>query len=180
MQWSELERRQPRLARRARERLIDPGVVLVATIRRDGTPRLSPVEPFLLDGRLWLSMMAGSLKARDLLRDPRVLVHGIVTDRDGRDGEVKLRGRARVEDDVGVQRAYAEAVSAALGWSPEVGRFHLFEVDVDDVTSIRYAPSGDQHVASWPPAREFVRRATSATSVGDREEVHDLLDPHDG
>ena len=175
MRWRELEEQQPRLAVRARERLVDPGVVLVVTIRKDGTPRLSPVEPFLLEGRLWLSMMWGSLKARDLIRDPRVLVHGIVTDRDGADGEVKLRGRVRVEDDVGVQQAYADAVSAALGWSPQVGRFHLFEVDVGEVTSICYAEGGDQHVASWPPGREFVRRGTSATSVGEPEEVRDLL-----
>jgi hypothetical protein len=56
MKWSELERRQPGLADLGRQRLRDPGVVLVATIRRDGTPRLSPVEPFVMDGDLWLSM----------------------------------------------------------------------------------------------------------------------------
>jgi hypothetical protein len=49
-------------------------VVLVATIRRDGTPRLSPVEPFVLEGELWLSMMPASTKAHDLDRDPLVLV----------------------------------------------------------------------------------------------------------
>lgn len=42
MQWQELEERQPRLAALGRARLLDPGVVLVATVRRDGTPRLSP------------------------------------------------------------------------------------------------------------------------------------------
>jgi Pyridoxamine 5'-phosphate oxidase len=61
------------LARLAQERLIDPGVVLVATIRHDGTPRLSPVEPYVLAGELWLSMMWQSTKARDLLHDPRIL-----------------------------------------------------------------------------------------------------------
>jgi hypothetical protein len=55
MRWSELQERQPRLAEAGRRRLLDPGVVLVVTIRRDGTPRLSPVEPFLLDGEMWLS-----------------------------------------------------------------------------------------------------------------------------
>ncbi len=100
MRWDDLDRHQPRLADRARKRLVDPGIALVVTIgRRDGTPRLSPVEPFVLDGRLWLSMMWQSWKARDLLRDPRVLVHGIVTDRDGADGEVKVRGAARAEND---------------------------------------------------------------------------------
>ena len=83
-------------------------MVLVATIRRDGTPRLSPVEPFVLDGDLWLSMMWQSTKARDLLRDPRILVHSVITSRDGAEGEVKLRGSARDEPDPAVQRRYAE------------------------------------------------------------------------
>ena len=69
MRWSSIQERHPRLARAGRQRLIEPGVVLVATIRRDGTPRLSPVEPFLLDGELWLSMMPASTKVRDLDRD---------------------------------------------------------------------------------------------------------------
>jgi hypothetical protein len=78
------------------------------------TPRLSPVEPFVLDGDLWLSMMLGSLKASDLVRDPRVLVHSIVTNRDGEEGEVRLRGTARQHLDEAVQRRYADAVTEAL------------------------------------------------------------------
>jgi len=38
------------------------------------------------------------------------------------------------------------------------------------------APTGDQHVVMWPPASEFILRATSATSVGDPEPASDLLD----
>jgi len=178
MHWHELEERQPRLAAIAHARLVEPGVVLVATLRRDGSPRLSPVEPFVLQGDLLLSMMWQSLKARDLLRDPRVLVHSIVTGRDGSDGELKVRGTARDEPDLELQRRYAEAVAAALGWRPEPGRFHLFSVDISDVTFIRYdEPTGDQFVASWPPPREFVRRGTTATTVGEPEEVSDLLVP---
>ena len=176
MRWSDVTTQQTRLGELAHERLIEPGVLLVATIRSDGTPRLSPVEPFLLDGTLWLSMMFGSRKAADLLHDPRLLVHSIVTSPDGREGEVKLRGTARSEERHDTQRHYADAVAEALPWSPEVGRFHLFAVDIDQVTYIRYdGATGDQHVAIWPPAREFVRRATSATSVGDEEPVHDIL-----
>jgi Pyridoxamine 5'-phosphate oxidase len=99
MHWSDIEEAQPRLAALSQERLVGPGVVLVGTIRRDGTPRISPVEPYLLDGDLWLSMLWQSTKARDLLRDPRVLVHSIITGRDGAEGEAKLRGTARAEDD---------------------------------------------------------------------------------
>ena len=95
MDRAQLEDRQPGLARLGRQRLLEPGVVLVATIRGDGTPRVSPVEPFVLDGTLWLSMLWQSRKAADLLRDPRVLVHSVVTSRDGGEGEFKIRGTAR-------------------------------------------------------------------------------------
>jgi hypothetical protein len=176
MDWSELERRQPALAGLGRRRLLDPGVVLVATIRADGTPRVSPVEPFLLDGDLWLSMLWGSRKAADLLRDPRILVHSIITGRDGGEGEFKIRGTARAEDSLDAQARYAGAVAASLGWAPEPGRFHLFAVAIAQVTFIRYDDAtGDQYVALWPPAREFVRRGTTATSVGEPEARHDIL-----
>lgn len=83
MDWAELAGAQPRLAELGRERLLDRGVVLVATIRADGTPRLSPVEPFVLDGVLWLCMLWGSTKAADLRRDPRIPVHSVIASRDG-------------------------------------------------------------------------------------------------
>ena len=176
MRWQDLCDRQPPLAALATQRLIEPGVVLVVTLRRDGTPRLSPVEPWLMDGELWLSMMWGSRKAADLARDGRVLVHSIVTARDGAEGEVKLRGTAQAVDDRETQRRYAEQVSAALGWSPEPGRFHLFRLLIEDVTVIRYdEASGDQHVVLWPKGEEFVRRGTSATSVGEREPTRQML-----
>ena len=176
MDWAELQRVQPKLAEVGRQRLLEPGVVLVVTIRRDGTPRLSPVEPFVMEGRLLLSMMWQSRKALDLLRDPRVLVHGIVTGRDGGDGEFKIRGRADPVEDDGLTQRYADAVGRDLGWHPVPGRFHLFAIDITQVSYVRYdSSSGDQFVVDWPPGREFVRRGTSATSVGEPEPVHDLL-----
>ena len=176
MHWSDFEHTQPRLAGLGRERLIAPGVLLVATIRRDGTPRVSPVEPLLLDGDLWLAMMWQSAKARDLRRDPRILVHSVITSREGSEGEFKLRGTARPEEDPAVQRRYAAAAARTLGWEPEPGRFHLFAVDLGEAVFISYdTGTGDQHVAMWPPGREFIRRATTATSVGDPEPVRSLL-----
>ena len=148
----------------------------MVTIRGDGSPRLSPVEPFVLDGSLWLSMLWRSRKATDLLRDPRILVHSIVTGRDGGEGEFKVRGSARPESSPELQCRYAAAVTASLGWAPEPGRFHLFRIDIDEVTFIRYDDAtGDQYVVMWPSAREFVRRGTSATSVGDPEPRTEIL-----
>jgi hypothetical protein len=176
MRWSELQERQPRLAAAGRRRLLDPGVVLVVTIRADGTPRLSPVEPFALDGDLWLSMMPTSAKVRDLDRDARVLVHSVITSRDGGEGEYKIRGTTRAETDPGVQQRYAAAVSEALGWHPVPGCFRLFAVQISDITVIRYDDaSGDQFVTRWPEGGEYVRRGTSATTLGPPEPHHDLL-----
>jgi hypothetical protein len=86
----------------------------------------------------------------DLRRDDRVLVHSTVATREGAEGEVKMRGRAVDVDDLGVRARYCDAV-VVLGWRPEEPWFHLFRIDIDDVTLIRYAPSGDQYVARWPP-----------------------------
>ena len=92
-------------------------------------------------------------------------------------GHQRLIGTARAEDDPGVQRRYADTVAGSLGWSPVPGRFHLFAVDISQVSFISYDQgTGDQRVAMWPPGREYIRRATSATSVGDPEPVSDLLE----
>ena len=170
MRWVDFEMAAPGLARVAHDRLLAPGVVLVGTVRRDGSPRISPVEPFVLDGELWLSMLWQSHKAADLLRDPRVLVHSIVTGRDGRAGELKLRGQCQLERRPEVLERYGDAVSAALGWRPDAGRVHLFSVDIESVAYLRYDDAtGDQFTALWPQGREYVRRGTGGTSVGEPE-----------
>jgi hypothetical protein len=174
MRWQDLSDSEPRLAAVAHNRLIKPGVLLVATIRRDGTPRLSPVEPLIFEGDLWLSMMWQSHKALDLLRDDPILVHSIVTTREGSEGEVKVRGRAVAVDDLAVRARYCDAVSV-LGWRPEEPWFHLFRIDIDDLTFIRYAGSGNQQVVRWPSRTEFVRCQTSATSVGRPEPNPDFF-----
>lgn len=177
MYWAEFAAKEPRLAALGRQKLTGPGVVLVGSIRADGSPRISPVEPLEWERDLWLCMMWHSRKADDLRRDPRVLVHSIVTGADGAEGEFKVRGLAVGERDPRVQAGFAAHASQRLGWTAEVGRFHLFSVDVADVTYIRYdTATGDQYVTRWPRRAAFVRRHTSATSVGPAEPTtEDLL-----
>jgi hypothetical protein len=180
MEWNDFEGAQAALGHLGRRLLAGPGVVLVVTLRRDGSARLSPVEPLFWRGGLWLSMGRESRKARDLERDPRVLVHNVVTDREGTDGEYKIRGHAHEEHDAETQQAYADEVRRTLGWNPEPGRFHLFRVDVDEVTYIRWdSANNDQYVSRWPSAVEFVRRGTSATSLGPPEPRSELIDTDD-
>jgi Pyridoxamine 5'-phosphate oxidase len=176
MKWSDLASQQPRLADLGRQRLEKPGVVLVGTVRRDGTARISPVEPLFWKGDLWLSMLFGSHKAADLRQDPRVLVHSIVTGRDGALGEYKVRGRALEVHAGPLRDAYADEVRSRLGWEPTPGRFHLFSIDISDVTFIRYEQaSGDQFVTRWPACDEFVRRGDGGTALRMPEPHQEIL-----
>jgi hypothetical protein len=147
MRWSEFAACQSAFAAVARDQLIGPGVVLIGTTRRDGSARISGVEPLIMAGELWLSMMPASAKARDLHRDPRILLHSIVTSPSPQ-AEILMRGTVRAETARDVQRRYAAAVAAHLGWRPVPGEFTLFAVDISDVTYIGHdAETNAQHVA---------------------------------
>jgi hypothetical protein len=175
MKWSEIAASEPALGAVVLDKLIRPGVLLVGTTRRDGTARISGAEPLVMDGDLWLSMMRTSAKAIDLARDPRILLHSIVTGPEPA-AEVKVRGAVREEDDRDVHVRYAAAVSAEIGWRPVVGEFTLFAVDVDDVTYIGFdADTRGQHVARWPADLEYVRPPTTPTSLGPPHPVRRLL-----
>ena len=168
MNWTEFAEAAPELARWGQERLKSTGLALVGTIRRDGLPRISPVEPLILDGQLYLGMMWRSRKALDLLRDPRCLVQTTVRDREDRSGELKLRGRAvDVQDPVVVER-YCQALQEAIGWRPE-GQFHLFALEIESAAFIKYLENGDQQLKEWrpgSPAQERVRHWTGSGYAG--------------
>lgn len=175
MRWSEIASRQPALGAVAAEALIKPGVLLVGTIRRDGRARISGVEPLIMEGELWLSMLPDSAKARDLGRDPRIVLNSIITG-PAPDAEIKVRGTARLETSPQVHQRYAAAVTKDLGWQPVVGQFTLFAVDIEDVTYIGSDPgTGAQHVARWPPGTEYLRPQTTPTSLALPQEVRRLL-----
>jgi len=98
-----------------------------------------------------------------------------VTGRDGADGEYKVRGRATLEADGELNARASETIARELGWRPEVGKFQLFCVVVEDVTFIYWPGDNDQYVTRWPAGVEFVRKGTSATSGGPPEPIQDLL-----
>ena len=61
--WGEFETTSPELARLARGLLDETGLVLLGTIRKDGFPRISPVEFLIFDGEIYLGMIWRSYKA---------------------------------------------------------------------------------------------------------------------
>ena len=96
--WEELETAAPPIAQLAKERFEGTRIALLGTIRTDGSPRISPIEPYLSRGNLLLGAMSRSLKTRDRLRDPRCVLHTAVTAPDAGDPEVKptaVRSRRR-------------------------------------------------------------------------------------
>jgi hypothetical protein len=66
MKWTRIAADQPALGRVVHDRMIKPGAVLLGTTRGDGSARISGVEPLVMDGELWLSMMSTSTKALNL------------------------------------------------------------------------------------------------------------------
>ncbi|HEX6583242.1 MAG TPA: pyridoxamine 5'-phosphate oxidase family protein, partial [Thermoleophilaceae bacterium] len=73
--WSGFEAAAPELAERVRARLDAHVHKTLATVRRDGSPRISGTETQIVDGELWIGSMWQARKALDLQRDPRFALH---------------------------------------------------------------------------------------------------------
>jgi hypothetical protein len=143
--WRELEQGAPEVARLGEERLDRAGVALLATLRKDGSPRISPVEPYLFEGRLLFGAMSWTLKAHDLLRDPRCVLHSAVTGPDNAEGELKLYGRA-TEVDEPIRAACAE------GWWQQqpLDAATVFELRIDQAAFVSWdTAAGRMTVRRW-------------------------------
>ena len=149
--WQEFCEQAPGLAGPAEARIEASGLVLVATLRRDGWPRISPVEPIVMQGQIYLGMMPNSMKSVDLRRDPRVLVHSVVTDKDGKDGEAKLYGTATEITDADERERYCQALFAKIGWRPELDALDLWTVDIGHAAWQIFGEGGSQHASTWTP-----------------------------
>ncbi len=145
--WDELEAEAPELAARVKQRFGASKHNLIATLRRDGSPRLSAVEVQHSGGQLWVGMMGGSRKAADLQRDARLALHSAPIDLELVDGDAKVSGQAHEVVDPAEIRAWL----GDLGAQPP-GPFHLFRVDVEEVSIVRVA--GDRLVIdAWRSGR---------------------------
>jgi len=92
--WEQVEGEAPELAAAA-WRFLDAHIhKTLATLRRDGSPRISGTDVQFEGGDLLMGSMWRSMKALDLLRDPRFALHGGSADPPDWDGDAKLAGRA--------------------------------------------------------------------------------------
>ena len=133
MIWEEFKKVSPVMAALGEERFNRTGLVIIATLRKDGWPRISPVEPLIADGHLYLGMMWQSRKAQDLLRDPRCTINTIVSNRDGSEGDFKIYGSAVEIQDLEMKQKYSESLHKKIGYKPKEPEYHLFSIDIDQV-----------------------------------------------
>jgi hypothetical protein len=126
--WSDFEAAAPELAERVRARLDAHTHKTLATVRSDGSPRISGTETALADGELWIGSMWQARKAHDLQRDPRFALHSGSDEPPDWSGDAKLAGVAEeITDPELVKKMNSDAPS---------GRSHLFRLDLREVSIV--------------------------------------------
>lgn len=145
--WRTISEAEPEFADRVRA-LFDAGRhKTIATVRADGSPRISGIECEFADGQLRFGSMAGARKGADLRRDPRFALHGPTFHPEpGREaewpGEAKVAGRALPAGPITGDDANED---------PEG---ELFAADITEVVITRLdADATKLVVESWTPER---------------------------
>jgi len=139
--WAQFEAAEPEFASRVRALMVSRKHLTKATVRRDGSPRISGTEVEFAEGQLRIGSMPGAVKALDLKRDPRVAIHGPTDDPplgnpSGWKGEAKIGGTA-IE---------VESRSDA----------HRFLIDIQEAVITHLNKAGSRLVVeSWNPARGY-------------------------
>lgn len=145
MIWREFAAAAPTLAQVGRDRFERAGLAIIATLRGDGSPRISPIEPHVALGHLLFAAMP-SAKRRDLFRDPRCALHSLITDPNGAEGEFKLYGRAVLVEDRGVHEGDYDA-----WWKSQPSdKYALFSLDIESVAFVAWdIAEGQMTLESW-------------------------------
>ncbi|MEO8292570.1 MAG: pyridoxamine 5'-phosphate oxidase family protein [Actinomycetota bacterium] len=145
--WEEVARAAPELATAVRERFDAHRHKVLATLRADGSPRLSGIEVTFKDGEVWLGMMPRSRKSVDLQRDPRLALHSATTDPELAGGDARISGRAIHVTEPG---AMAELVAGDERHADGPPPGEVYRVDVDEIVWVRVDVGADQLVIeSW-------------------------------
>jgi hypothetical protein len=146
--WQDIEKDAPEFAKRVRDVFGAGKHKTLATLRADGSPRISGSELQFEDGEVTFGMMGDSLKLVDVRRDPRIAVHSPSLDppedQASWSGDAKIAGRA-VE------------VTPGEGAEPGSGSFHI---DVTEValTYLGGTPPDHLVIESWHEGTGWRRR----------------------
>ena len=143
--WNDFEQEAPELAARVRERFDGHVHKTLATLRRDGSPRISGTETRFHDGELWTGSMWKAVKALDLRRDPRFALHSGSDDPPEWPGDAKVAGVVEEITDPG-------RIAAVVGDSAPPGPLHLFRLDLREASAVRLNDARDKLIIEvWTP-----------------------------
>lgn len=144
--WRDVERAEPQFARRVRALFDAHRHKTIATLRADGSPRISGIEAEFSDGELVFGSMPNSRKGADLHRDPRFALHSATVDPvEGAEaqwpGEAKISGRA--------------SAAGPITEGPEGERFRA---DITEVVHTRLNDEATMLVVEWWTPERGLRR----------------------
>lgn len=153
LDWGDLEQGAPEITRLGTARLEAAHLAMLGTLRQDGSPRISPVEPHIVNRHLLVAAMTWSAKAADLRRDPRYVLQSTVTGPDAGEGELKVHGIA-VEASPGLR---SQAVDA--WWSDQPpGTARVFVLRIGQVLFVAWdIARAEMTVHRWSPRRGYSR-----------------------
>jgi hypothetical protein len=139
--WGQIEREAPELVALARPFFDAFTHKTLATVRRDGSPRISGIELDFADGEAWVGSMGQAVKALDLRRDPRFALHSGSADPPDWHGDAKIAGRA-----IEVTEPGAES--------------HRFRLDIAELVVVRHGGDPPDHlvIEAWHEGRGVSRR----------------------
>jgi hypothetical protein len=150
VRWSSFRAACPPLADLAAGWIAERHILMLGTVRVDGSPRISAVECDVVDDDLCSGMIWQTRKALDLVRDPRLTVHSLPPGLSNPEGDVKLYGVA-VSLEGPDKRAYERVLHERVGWSP-TDPYHCFAYDITSAGLVRYRDGG-RDVWRWREGR---------------------------
>lgn len=153
--WSEFTTAAPRIAAVFTRRHAATGkLCMLATLRSDGFPRISPMEPRIFEDQLWLIGMPDTAKFRDLARDPRFCLHTATVDTGVSDGDAKLWGEVRDVQDKALHQRFATALFEETGMDLRGQEFgHFYAADVVGASALENC-DGRLEVVVWKPGED--------------------------
>ena len=140
--WGEFAVLQPELAEFGLKRL-KLNVKYLATVRKNGYPRIHPFTPFVASGHLFAFMEPTSPKGFDLQRNGLFAIHSLVTDVEGSDGEFAATGRGELV----TGSTAREMAKRGCPYSPRE-RYVCFEFKLEECMTNSYV-DGLPNVKHW-------------------------------
>jgi hypothetical protein len=146
--FADVVSQEPEFAARVRAAFDARRHKYLATLRRDGSPRISGLEMDFVADEPWLAGMPGSVKFTDLRRDPRFMLHSGSPEPDAFESDAKLGGRALPVTDPDERADFA--TKAGIG-AQHMG-FELFRVELDQVVLVALNDEKTAlMISSWRP-----------------------------